>query len=84
MYLQLYLLTYLLTPWSRAFTYLLTYLPTYYLLTNLLTFLLHEEESLLEKLTGSQLVKKFPIYMYMYTHAQSFLTLNNLLFFHIT
>ena len=54
-----YLLTYLLT---YLFTYLLTYLFTY-LLTYLITYLLTPWCSvLLEKLTGLQLVKKFPAF----------------------
>ena len=51
MYLLIHLLTYLLT------TNILTYLLIYYLLTYLLTTC---SRVLLEKLTGSQLVKNFP------------------------
>jgi len=42
-----------------SLTYLLTYLPTY-LVAYLLTYTM--EQSLLEKLTGSQIVKKFPAF----------------------
>jgi hypothetical protein len=59
-YLFTYLLTYLLT------NLLLTYLPTYlliYLLTYLLTHsLTPRSRGLLERLTGSQLVNKFPTF----------------------
>jgi len=58
-----YLLTYLLTC---LLTYLLTCLPTYlltYLHAYLLTYLLITHWSrVLEKLTGSQLFKKFPAF----------------------
>ena len=58
-YLLAYLLTYLL---NYLLTYLLTYLITY-LLTHLLTYLLTPCSTVLhEKLTGSQLVKKFPAF----------------------
>ena len=62
-YLLIYLLTYLIT---YLLTYILTYLPTY-LITYLLTYLLTQSLTpystvLLEKLTGSHLVKKFPAF----------------------
>ena len=66
-YLLTYLFTYLLT-W--LLTYLLSYLLTSYLLTYilthsltyLLTYLLTPRSRVLEKQTGSQLVKKFPAF----------------------
>jgi hypothetical protein len=69
MYLLTYLLTYLLNYLLKhLITYLNTYLLTYiltYILTYLLTYsLTHSltpwKRVLLEKLTGFQLVKKFP------------------------
>ena len=62
-YLFYYLLTYLITYLLTYFlTYLLIYLPTY-LLIYLLTYLLTPWcRVLLEKLTGLQLVKKFPTF----------------------
>jgi len=63
MYLLTYLLSYLLT---YLLIYLLTYLLTYllsYLLTCFLTYLLTPcSRVLLEKLTGSHIVKKFPAF----------------------
>ena len=56
-YLLTYILTYLL---NNLLTYLITYL-IIYLLTNLRTYLL-TYRVLLEKLTGLQLVKKFPAF----------------------
>jgi len=50
---------------SRKITYLITYFFTSfltYLFTYLLTYLLHETEFFAEKLTGFQLVKKFPAF----------------------
>ena len=59
-YLLTYLRTYLLTC---SLTYLLTRLLTYLLLTYLLTYLLTAWcRVLLERLTGLQLVKKFPAF----------------------
>jgi hypothetical protein len=66
-YLLIYLLTYLptlLLTYLLAYllTYLLTYLPSH-LLTYLLTYLLTPcSRVLLEKLTGLQIVKKFPAF----------------------